>query len=147
MRRTRPGSVVVVICGAALGLALNEAFQAYEALAVPDPDGDFPQWYGYSLGLASFVAKATPGFLAGMLWRHAGFAMAASIGFLSSLATSALYLVNTGTPLTLGNSGALFSYAVTLAVISCVSGGAGELFGQRLASNSSKRTHKKPRDA
>lgn len=139
MKRTSMECFFVVLCGSALTVGLNVAFQHYAVSAAPDPDGDFPFWYGCTIDLASFAAKATPAFAAALVWRRAGFSLGAAIGFLGSMGASSLYLLQRGLPLTVGNSKALLCTAVTLAVIACVAGGAGELAGRRFSNYSSKR--------
>ena len=146
MKRTSMECFLVVLCSSVLAAGLNVAFQAYAVSAAPDPDGDFPFWYGCTIDLASFVAKAIPAFVAALVWRRAGFLLGAAVGFLGSMGASSLYLLQRGIPLSAGNSKVLVCTAVTLAVIACVAGGAGELAGRRLSNYSSKRT-RVPRSA
>lgn len=140
MKHTSMECFLVVICGSALAVALNVAFQAYAVSAGPEPDGDFPFWYGCTIDMASFIAKATPAFVAALVWRRAGFLLGAAVGFLGSVGASSFYLLQRGVPLTTGNSRVLLCTAVTLAVIACVAGGAGELAARRFSNYSSKRT-------
>lgn len=139
------GSFLVIVCGVILSLLLHEALQRYSLAATPGPDGYSPRWYDYTFELASFASQAAPAFLAGLIWRHAGFAIGATLGLFGSLAISVFYLINAGTPLTLGNSGTLLCNALTLAIIASIACGAGELAGQRLSNFSSKRARERPR--
>ena len=140
MKRTSMEGFFVVLCGSALAVGLNVTFQTYAVSAAPDPDGDFPFWYGCTIDLASFAAKAIPAFVAALVWRRAGFLLGATVGFLGSMGASLLYLLQRGVPLTVGNSQVLLCTAITLAVIACIAGGAGELAGRRFSNYSSKRT-------
>ena len=103
MKRTSMECFFVVFCSSALAVALNVAFQAYAVSTAPDPDGDFPFWYGCTIDLASFVAKAIPAFVAALVWRRAGFLLGATVGFLGSMGASSFYLLQRGIPLTAGN--------------------------------------------
>jgi hypothetical protein len=140
MKRTWTASVLAVLCTSVLASAFNEGFQYYAISAAPSPDGDFPFWYGCTIDLASFVSKAAPALVFALVWKRSGFLFGAIIGFLGSIGRSALYMSQHGVPLTAGNFPALLCTAVTLAIIACVAGGAGELLSRRFSNYSSKRT-------
>jgi hypothetical protein len=120
---------VAILIGVAIGVALNLGFFVLVPWVQP-PRGGYMQsiWPVVFSEFFGLITVVGPGFVAGYLIRRLGLAYGAAVGFIASIAFSAINATLGDGPSLLSSSAAGAALGAT--VIAAIGGGAGQLVAQ-----------------